>query len=57
MQLIAQADDLLRKVGGHSPSAIADMFTKWNSGDLESYLIEITAGVASGRREDRQAVR
>ncbi len=45
MQLIAEAYDLLRKVGGHSPSAIADVFTDWNAGDLESYLIEITAEV------------
>src|SRR5450756_2996758 len=45
MQLIAEAYDLLRKVGGHSPTAIADVFTEWNSGDLESYLIEITAEV------------
>ena len=45
MQLIAEAYDLLRKVGGHSPAAIADVFTEWNAGDLESYLIEITAEV------------
>jgi len=45
MQLIAEAYDLLRKVGGRSPEAIADVFTTWNSGDLESYLIEITAEV------------
>jgi 6-phosphogluconate dehydrogenase len=45
MQLIAEAYDLLHKVGGHSPAAIADIFTEWNSGDLESYLIEITADV------------
>ncbi len=45
MQLIAEAYDLLSKIGGHSPAAIADIFTEWNSGDLESYLIEITAEV------------
>ena len=45
MQLIAEAYDLLRRVGGHSPAAIADVFAEWNSGDLESYLIEITAEV------------
>ena len=45
MQLIAEAYDLLRKVTGHSPAAIADVFTEWNEGDLESYLIEITAEV------------
>ncbi|TFB71308.1 NADP-dependent phosphogluconate dehydrogenase [Cryobacterium glaciale] len=45
MQLIAEAYDLLRKVGGHSPEAIAEVFTDWNSGELNSYLIEITAEI------------
>ncbi|QHC62126.1 NADP-dependent phosphogluconate dehydrogenase [Rathayibacter festucae] len=45
MQLIAEAYDLLRTVGGHEPAAIADVFDAWNKGDLESYLIEITAEV------------
>jgi 6-phosphogluconate dehydrogenase len=45
MQLIAEAYDLLRKVAGLEPSAIADVFEQWNSGDLKSYLIEITAEV------------
>ncbi|PPH47062.1 phosphogluconate dehydrogenase (NADP(+)-dependent, decarboxylating) [Rathayibacter sp. AY1C9] len=45
MQLIAEAYDLLRTVGGHEPAAIAEVFDAWNKGDLESYLIEITAEV------------
>jgi len=45
MQLIAEAYDLLRKVRGLEPAAIADVFAEWNTGDLESYLIEITAEV------------
>ncbi|MCU1403414.1 MAG: NADP-dependent phosphogluconate dehydrogenase [Microbacteriaceae bacterium] len=45
MQLIAEAYDLLRNVAGHEPAAIADVFEVWNSGDLESYLSEITAEV------------
>ena len=45
MQLIAEAYDLLRQSGGFSPAEIADIFTQWNSGELESYLIEITAEV------------
>jgi 6-phosphogluconate dehydrogenase len=45
MQLIAEAYDLMRNVAGHEPAAIADVFAEWNSGDLESYLIEITAEV------------
>ncbi|HEV8172097.1 MAG TPA: NADP-dependent phosphogluconate dehydrogenase [Actinoplanes sp.] len=45
MQLIAEAYDLLRQVGGHSPAEIADIFAGWNEGRLGSYLIEITAEV------------
>ncbi|MFS8102888.1 NADP-dependent phosphogluconate dehydrogenase [Lentzea alba] len=45
MQLIAEAFDLLSRVGGQTPAEISDVFTQWNSGDLESYLVEITAEV------------
>ncbi|KQS72178.1 6-phosphogluconate dehydrogenase [Modestobacter sp. Leaf380] len=45
MQLIAESYDLLRRVGGLDVPAIADVFAEWNGGDLESYLIEITAQV------------
>ena len=45
MQLIAEAYDLLRKAGGYLPSEIAEIFSEWNKGELESYLIEITAEV------------
>lgn len=47
MQLIAEAYDLLRGVAGYSPAQIADIFRAWNSGRLDSYLIEITAEVLS----------
>ncbi|NUS49617.1 MAG: NADP-dependent phosphogluconate dehydrogenase [Nocardioidaceae bacterium] len=45
MQLIAESYDLLRSVIGLSPREIADVFRDWNEGDLESFLIEITAKV------------
>ncbi|WP_241246346.1 NADP-dependent phosphogluconate dehydrogenase [Microbacterium endophyticum] len=45
MQLIAEAYDLIRRGTGKSPAEIADVFAEWNSGELESYLIEITAEV------------
>jgi len=45
MQLIAEAYDMLRQSGGFSPEEIADIFGEWNKGELESYLIEITAEV------------
>jgi 6-phosphogluconate dehydrogenase len=45
MQLIAEAYDILRRVGGLSNVEIAKVFKDWNQGELESYLIEITAEV------------
>jgi len=45
MQLIAEAYDLLRQVGGYEPAQIAEIFRTWNTGRLDSYLIEITAEV------------
>ncbi|MDN5559439.1 MAG: NADP-dependent phosphogluconate dehydrogenase [Ruaniaceae bacterium] len=45
MQLIAEAYDLLRRGLGASPAELADIFTEWNTGELNSYLIEITAEV------------
>ena len=45
MQLIAEAYDLLRAGTGASPGELAAIFRTWNEGDLESYLIEITADV------------
>ncbi|GAA4390812.1 NADP-dependent phosphogluconate dehydrogenase [Tsukamurella soli] len=45
MELIGEAYDLLRRVGGLEPAGIADVFTAWNDGPLQSYLIEITAEV------------
>lgn len=49
MQLIAEAYDLLRRVGRHDVAELVDVFTSWNEGDLQSYLIEITAEVLSQR--------
>ncbi|WP_218975232.1 NADP-dependent phosphogluconate dehydrogenase [Miniimonas arenae] len=45
MQLIAEAYDLLRTALGLSAAEIGEIFADWNTGDLESYLIEITATV------------
>ncbi|ONM48031.1 NADP-dependent phosphogluconate dehydrogenase [Nocardia donostiensis] len=45
MQLIGEAYHLFRDALGFDAGQIADVFTQWNSGDLESYLVEITAEV------------
>ncbi|MBZ8177743.1 NADP-dependent phosphogluconate dehydrogenase [Corynebacterium poyangense] len=47
MQVIGEAYHLLRYAAGMEPSEIADVFREWNSGDLDSYLVEITAEVLS----------
>ncbi len=51
MQLITEAYDLLKTVYGLDATAIADIFADWKTGDLDSYLIEITAAVLRKRDE------
>jgi len=45
MQLICEAFDLMRRLAGLTPDELGDVFAQWNGGDLESYLIEITADI------------
>ena len=45
MQLIAEAYDILRSACGLSAGELADIFGRWNEGELSSYLIEITQKV------------
>jgi 6-phosphogluconate dehydrogenase len=45
MQLIAEAYDLLRSGLGLEPAEIGAIFRTWNEGDLDSFLIGITADV------------
>jgi 6-phosphogluconate dehydrogenase len=55
MQLIAEAYDLLGQGLGMGAAQLAEVFEGWNAGELDSFLIEITAKVlrqvdqASGR--------
>jgi 6-phosphogluconate dehydrogenase len=49
IQLIAEAYDFLRQALGLEPPAQAEIFREWNGGDLNSYLIEITAQVLARR--------
>jgi 6-phosphogluconate dehydrogenase len=51
MQLIAEAYDILGRVGGLEPPALADVFAQWNAGPLESFLVDITARVFTVRDE------
>ncbi len=45
MQLIAESALLLRRGLGLQPAAVADVFAEWNQGELESFLVEITAQI------------
>ncbi|KAH3677601.1 hypothetical protein WICMUC_001704 [Wickerhamomyces mucosus] len=45
MQLISEAYDILKRVGGFTNKEIGDVFAKWNKGVLDSFLIEITRDI------------
>jgi len=45
MQLISEAYALMRGVLGKSPAELSKIFAEWNTGDLDSFLIEITADI------------
>jgi 6-phosphogluconate dehydrogenase len=45
MQLIAEAYDVLHRALNLSAKELHDIFTEWNKGELQSYLIEITAKI------------
>jgi 6-phosphogluconate dehydrogenase len=45
MQLIAEAYDALKTLGGLENAELADVFDTWNKAELKSYLIEITAKI------------
>ncbi len=45
MQLISEAYTILKHLGGFNNDELQKIFEKWNSEELESYLIEITANI------------
>ncbi|SCU79630.1 LADA_0B02058g1_1 [Lachancea dasiensis] len=45
MQLITEAYDIMKRVGGFTDKEIGDVFAKWNTGVLDSFLIEITRDI------------
>jgi 6-phosphogluconate dehydrogenase len=55
IQLIAETYDFLRQALGMSPAELASVFREWNQGELQSYLIEITANVLAKRDGDSQS--
>ena len=45
MQVLAEAYDLLRRGMGMDHAALGDVFSEWNQGVLDSFLMEITANI------------
>src|SRR5450432_2197229 len=45
MQMICEAYSIMRNLLGMEPAAIGDVFSEWNKGVLDSFLIEITADI------------
>src|SRR5437764_6956909 len=45
MQLICEAYAIMKDVAGLDANELADIFTEWNKGDLDSYLIDITSQI------------
>ncbi len=54
MQLIAEAYHLMKEGLGMSADAMHAVFAEWNSGKLDSYLIEITRDILGFKDEDGQ---
>lgn len=52
MQQIAEAYDLLRRLGGMRAPEIGEVFSEWNRGPMESFLVEITSRIMAVRDTD-----
>jgi len=54
MQLICEAYQLLKDGLGLTPDEFAEVFTEWNKGELDSFLIEISAEIFAKKDDDGQ---
>ncbi len=54
MQLICEAYQFMRDGLGMSASDMQEVFADWNRGELDSYLIQITADILSHKDDDGQ---
>lgn len=52
MQLIAESYDIMTRLLGLSVEEVADIFADWNKGELDSYLMEITADILTRKDEE-----
>ena len=56
MQLIAEAYDVLKTIGGLTNQELHQVFSEWNKSELESFLIEITADIFLVKEDDKYVV-
>ncbi|XP_071945136.1 6-phosphogluconate dehydrogenase, decarboxylating-like [Antedon mediterranea] len=52
MQLICEAYSLMKDALGMSPGEMSEVFTEWNKGELDSFLIEITKDILAYKDVD-----
>ena len=52
MQLICEAYMLMKNALGMSPDEMHEVFKEWNTGELDSYLVEITRDILAFKDED-----
>ncbi|XP_042856060.1 6-phosphogluconate dehydrogenase, decarboxylating-like [Penaeus japonicus] len=52
MQLICEAYHLMKSALGMTPDEMSEVFKEWNKGELDSFLIEITANILAFKDED-----
>lgn len=55
MQLICEAYQIMKEYVGMTTDEMHEVFTEWNEGDLDSYLIEITRDIL-GYKENGEAL-
>lgn len=56
MQLICEGYDLMTNFLGMSAQECSEVFTRWNEGKLDSYLVEITKNILAYKDEDGEAL-
>ena len=52
MQVLAESYDVMRRGLGMDHTTIADVYSRWNEGSLQSYLVEISADIMRRRKPD-----
>ena len=56
MQLICECYQIMKDLLGMSNEEMSEVFTEWNKGDLDSYLIEITRDILAYKTPEGEAV-